>query len=40
MASIDLRFATRLYRARLTYTATLITNPTPNKPAKKTTVGG
>ena len=29
-----------LYRARLTYTATLITNPTPNKPAKKTTVGG
>ena len=29
-----------LYRARLTYTATLITEPTPNKPAKKTTVGG
>jgi len=29
-----------LYRARLTYTATVITNPTPNKPAKKTTVGG
>jgi hypothetical protein len=29
-----------LYRARLTYTATLITNPTPNKPAKTTTVGG
>jgi hypothetical protein len=29
-----------LYRARLTYTATLITNPKPNKPAKKTTVGG
>jgi hypothetical protein len=29
-----------LYRARLTYTATLITNPRPNRPAKKTTVGG
>jgi hypothetical protein len=29
-----------LYRARLTYTATLITDPKPNKPAKKTTVGG
>jgi hypothetical protein len=29
-----------LYRARLTYTATLITNPKPNRPAKKTTVGG
>ena len=29
-----------LYRARLTYTATLIMDPTPNKPAKKTTVGG
>jgi len=29
-----------LYRARLTYTATLVTNPTPNKPAKTTTVGG
>ncbi len=29
-----------LYRARLTYTATLITNPKPNKPARKTTVGG
>jgi hypothetical protein len=29
-----------LYRARLTYTATLITNPKPNKPATKTTVGG
>jgi len=29
-----------LYRARLTYTATLITSPTPNKPATKTTVGG
>ena len=29
-----------LYRARLTYTATLITNPTPNKPAKTTRVGG
>ncbi len=29
-----------LYRARLTYTATLITEPKPNKPAKKTTVGG
>ena len=29
-----------LYPARLSYTATLITNPTPNKPAKKTTVGG
>jgi len=29
-----------LYRARLTYTATLITNPKPNKPAKTTTVGG
>jgi hypothetical protein len=29
-----------LYRARLTYTATLITNPEPNKPAKTTTVGG
>ena len=29
-----------LYRARLTYTATLITDPKPNKPATKTTVGG
>jgi hypothetical protein len=29
-----------LYRARLTYTATLITNPTPNMPAKTTRVGG
>ena len=29
-----------LYRARLSYTATLITNPKPNKPARKTTVGG
>ena len=29
-----------LYRARLTYTATLITTPKPNKPATKTTVGG
>jgi len=29
-----------LYRARLTYTATLITDPTPNTPAKKTQVGG
>ena len=29
-----------LYKARLTYTATLITNPKPNKPARKTTVGG
>ena len=29
-----------LYRARLTYTATLITDPAPNKPVKKTTVGG
>ena len=29
-----------LYRARLTYTATLITSPKPNKPATKTTVGG
>jgi len=29
-----------LYRARLTYTATLITDPKPNKPARKTTVGG
>ena len=29
-----------LYRARLTYTATLITDPKPNKPATKTTLGG
>ena len=29
-----------LYRARLTYTATLITDPKPNKPATKTTIGG
>ena len=29
-----------LYRARLSYTATLITDPKPNKPATKTTVGG
>src|SRR5688500_15203037 len=29
-----------LYRARLTYTAPLTTDPKPNKPAKKTTVGG
>jgi len=29
-----------LYRARLTYTATLITDPTPNTPAKKTKIGG
>ncbi len=29
-----------LYRARLTYTATLITNPKPNKPSRKTKVGG
>jgi hypothetical protein len=29
-----------LYRARLTYTATLITDPKPNKPASKTTIGG
>ena len=29
-----------LYRARLTYIATLITDPKPNKPATKTTVGG
>jgi len=29
-----------LYRARLTYTATLITDPTPNAPAKKTKIGG
>ena len=28
-----------LYRARLTYTATLITDPKPNKPATKATVG-
>jgi len=29
-----------LYRARLTYTATLITDPTPNTPAEKTKIGG
>ena len=29
-----------LYRARLTYTATLITDPAPNKPAKTTRIGG
>ena len=42
-AQTDLKDLTQyrcLYRARLTYTATLITNPKPNQPAKKTTVGG